>query len=203
MKDRSLALAGLLQSVDAVVAIASNGRCDQRLVETALGSVFRIDADSAEAVYGGAAQLRRGLELLGAHAAGNAANSAAQGRIAFTVLQVERRLAVRADLLRAIQQGIHELDSLREREGLMSSTIHSGLGELYARTISTLTPRVLVQGDPGLLSRSEIVMTIRALLLAAVRSAVLWRQCGGSYWDFFLRRGQIARTATDWLRSLD
>jgi high frequency lysogenization protein len=33
-----------------------------------------------------------------------------------------------------------------------------------------------------------VVAEIRALLLAALRSAVLWRQTGGSLWDFVLRR---------------
>lgn len=37
-----------------------------------------------------------------------------------------------------------------------------------------------------------MVAEIRALLLAAVRSAVLWRQLGGSYWDFlFSRRAML------------
>ena len=36
---------------------------------------------------------------------------------------------------------------------------------------------------------------IRAALLAAVRSAVLWRQLGGSYWDLALRRGAMSRIA--------
>ena len=29
---------------------------------------------------------------------------------------------------------------------------------------------------------------MRALLLAALRSAVLWRQMGGTLWDFVLRK---------------
>ena len=40
-----------------------------------------------------------------------------------------------------------------------------------------------------------MVAEIRAVLLAALRSAVLWRQLGGSPWDFLLRRGELARAA--------
>ena len=39
-----------------------------------------------------------------------------------------------------------------------------------------------------------------AALLAAVRSAVLWRQLGGSYWDFVLRRGAMSRIARELLK---
>lgn len=202
MKERSLALAGLLQAADTVLGIAAEGRGNPHAVRTGIDSVFRIDADSTEAVFGGAANLRRGLDLLAAHAGGQPASSVTQGRVAFTVLQIERKLVARRDLLRAISEGIEALAPLYAREGADSAELQAGLGELYARTISTLTPRVLVQGDPQQLSRTEVVMSIRALLLAAVRSAVLWRQLGGSYWDFFLRRGQIAAAARGWLATI-
>jgi high frequency lysogenization protein len=53
----------------------------------------------------------------------------------------------------------------------------------------------MVQGNPLQLSQAAVVAQIRAALLAAVRSAVLWRQVGGSYWDLALRRGAILKTA--------
>ncbi|MNT00829.1 High frequency lysogenization protein HflD [compost metagenome] len=46
----------------------------------------------------------------------------------------------------------------------------------------------MVQGNPHYLGQAGVVAEIRALLLAAVRAAVLWRQLGGSYWDFLLSR---------------
>lgn len=199
MKERALALAGLLQAADSVVATATEGRCDPSTLATAIDSVFRIDAESTEAVFGNAAALQRGLSLLAAHAGGQPGSSVTQGRIAYTVLQVERKLAARRDLIAAIQEGVLKLAPQHRREGPTDPALLAELGELYARTISTLSPRVLVQGDPQQLSRNEVVMSIRALLLAAVRSAVLWRQLGGSYWDFFLRRGQIAQSAKRWL----
>lgn len=64
----------------------------------------------------------------------------------------------------------------------------ASLGSLYADTISHLKPRVMVQGNPHYLGQAGVVAEIRALLLAAVRSAVLWRQLGGSYWDFLFSR---------------
>lgn len=203
MRERALALAGLLQAADSVVATATSGSCDAADLATAIDSIFRIDAESTEAVYGGAAHLRRGLTLLAAHAGGQPGSSVTQGRIAYTVLQVERKLAGRRELLRGIQEGILRLAPQHRREGPADPALQAELGELYARTISTLSPRVLVQGDPQQLSRNEVVMSIRALLLAAVRSAVLWRQVGGSYWDFLLRRRQIASAARQWLQSVE
>lgn len=68
----------------------------------------------------------------------------------------------------------------------------SSLGKLYSETLSHLRPRVLVQGNPHYLGQATVVAEVRAVLLAAVRSAVLWRQLGGSMWDLLLRRRDLA-----------
>ena len=45
------------------------------------------------------------------------------------------------------------------------------------------------------LSNAQVVAQIRALLLAAVRAAVLWRQVGGSQLRLIVRRRQYAMLA--------
>ena len=50
----------------------------------------------------------------------------------------------------------------------------------------------MVQGNPHYLGQAGVVAEIRALLLSALRSAVLWRQLGGSMWDFVFRRRDLA-----------
>jgi high frequency lysogenization protein len=115
------------------------------------------------------------------------------------LLHVERKLVANPMLLKRLHQGL--LDAAREREhlGIADAAVIERLGELYAATISTLSPRVLVQGNPVRLAQPSVVARIRALLLAAMRSAVLWRQLGGSYWDLLLRRRAIVAAARNWL----
>ena len=64
MKDRTLALAGMMQGLRLVQSIARSGQADESDLAASLTSVFRIDADSAEAVYGSAPLMRTGLETL-------------------------------------------------------------------------------------------------------------------------------------------
>jgi len=45
-----------------------------------------------------------------------------------------------------------------------------------------------------------VVGETRASLLAALRAAVLWRQVGGSYWDFLLSRRALTQTAQGLIR---
>jgi high frequency lysogenization protein len=46
-----------------------------------------------------------------------------------------------------------------------------------------------------LLQQAAVVERVRASLLAAVRSAVLWRQIGGRQWQLLLHRRQCSMLA--------
>ena len=94
--------------------------------------------------------------------------------------------------LTQVQTGLRGLEAPAQRLGSTHPDVVAGLGSLYADTVSTLKPRVMVQGNPHYLGQAGVVAEIRALLLAALRSAVLWRQCGGSLWDFVFRRREMA-----------
>lgn len=199
MKDRVLALAGLLQALSAVRQIAHEGRADADLVQPCLDSVFRLDAEDVEAVYGSAQLLKPGLECLLRQINGHG-RDVAISRMAATVLHLERQLIKQPKMLDALRQGIESIERQREHFGSDHSSVSQRLADLYADTLSQLKPRVMVQGNPLQLAQSGVVAQIRAALLAAVRSAVLWRQLGGSYWDLALRRGAMTRTARDLLQ---
>ncbi|MGE3106433.1 MAG: DUF489 family protein, partial [Lysobacterales bacterium] len=72
---------------------------------------------------------------------------------------------------------------------------------IYGEHLSTLTPRVMVSGEPALLKQPRLVCRIRALLLAAVRAAVLWRQSGGSRFGLLLHNKSIRVQAQALLQS--
>jgi high frequency lysogenization protein len=90
-----------------------------------------------------------------------------------------------------VQQGILALAPEAARQGSSHPDVLAALGKLYAETVSQLRPRVMVQGNPHYLGQQAVVAEIRAVLLATLRSAVLWRQTGGSLWDFLLRRNDM------------
>jgi len=190
LDDRILALAGLAQALRQVRQIAESGQADQAVVDTAVDSVFRIDADSPAAVYGGARAVAPGLKLLRDYF-GNQGHDELLPRLALAVIQLERRFVRDAVTARKVHDGILAVAPSAERLGATHPEVLSALGSLYADTISHLRPRVLVQGNPHYLGQADVVAEIRAVLLAAVRSAVLWRQLGGSLWDFLLRRREL------------
>lgn len=187
MDDRVLALAGLTQALRQVRRIAETGQADAAVLETAMDSVFRIDAASPGDVYGGVAALRPGLLLLRDYFA-RQGDDEQLPKLALSVTQLERRFVSSGDTAHRVHEGILAAKTLAERVGSAHPEVYSALGGLYADTVSHLRPKVMVQGNPHYLGQADIVAEIRAVLLAALRSAVLWRQMGGSLWDFALRR---------------
>lgn len=198
MNDRVLALGGMLQALAQVRRIADTGQSESTQVQVALDSVFRIDAANTEAVYGDAASLRKGLGLLRDYLA-NESKDQALGKLALAVLQLERRFVREDAVVTQVLTGLRGLEAPAQRMGSTNPDVVAGLGSLYADTVSTLRPRVMVQGNPHYLAQPGVVAEIRAILLAAVRSAVLWRQLGGSYWDFLLARKAMLQAVEEWL----
>ena len=191
MSDRVLALAGLAQALAQVRRIADTGQADAAVLETMLGSVFRIDAESVADVYGGAAALRPGLLLLRDYFSGTIKDPQLP-KLALSVMQLERRFGSDMDMASQVQAGILAQSAKADELGCTHPEVLAALGGLYSSTLSGLRPRVLVQGNPHYLGQPTVVAEVRAVLLAAVRSAVLWRQSGGGLLDLLLRRRDLA-----------
>jgi high frequency lysogenization protein len=78
-----------------------------------------------------------------------------------------------------------------QREDLQAREIAT----LYTDTISGLSPRIVVNGKPQYLKLERTVDWIRTLLLAGLRSAVLWDQLGGGRFELLFGRKRIVREA--------
>ena len=188
INQRILALAGLIQALQQVRRIAETGYCETTTLRTAMDSVFRINADSTTAVFGGQEQLITGLRFLKGYLA-NQSDENGLSRLSLIVLQLERRFSRDAATKSVVAQGLSEIAEIARHMGDSTHPqVLTALADLYAKTISHLRPRVMVQGNPRYLSQAHIVSQIRSLLFASLRAAVLWRQLGGNLWDFLLNK---------------
>ena len=190
--DRVLALGALLVALSQVRRIAETGQSDTATLQLALDSVFRLDAADTAAAVGGVDAVRPGLRLLRDYLAGTNKDEAL-GKLAMAVMQLERRFVADAAMTERVRTGLRALQGPVERLGSPHHDVVAGLASLYADTISHLRPRVMVQGNPHYLGQAGVVAEIRALLLAAVRSAMLWRQLGGNQWQFLFARGAMGQ----------
>lgn len=193
-EERVLALAGVFQATALARQLANEGRCDETALQSSLASVFRIDVDNVAEVFGDVAGARLGLRTLIAQFDDSRRDLDVM-RMSVTLLRLERVLSARADLLSALHDGIVAAQRQLDHFGIEHPMVATRLAELYASTVSTLKPRVLVNGAPLYLQQETVVDRIRAALLAGVRAAVLWRQLGGRQWHLLLKRKQCLMLA--------
>jgi len=198
--DLIIALAGIFQAAGLVREIAHGGRFSGETYATCISSLLKIDADNSEEVYGGLQKLRPGLHLLIEQL--RQPSDMETTRYVLSLLVLERKLRGRQDLQQALQQGIEQAQRLMQHFAMEQHDITARLAELYSTTISTLKPRIMVNGAYEHLNRPDNANRIRALLLAGIRSAVLWRQKGGGRLTLLLRRKALVAQAQSLLDSL-
>lgn len=208
LKDRTLALAGVFQATRLVQLLAHEGHADTDAMAVSIGSVLEIDSATTDDIYGGPHGVALGLQLVRDKLRGHAdQRDMEMARYVVNILQLERRLSSNDAILSAIRDGIESAISqmrfFHTDDPGAAKQIHPNLtaklAELYSLTLSTVTPRIIVNGEQEHLKNPSTVDKIRSLLLAATRSAFLWRQLGGRRWQLLLGRNAIMRTATEML----
>jgi len=110
-----------------------------------------------------------------------------------SLLMLERKLASNSAMLDQIDNQLKKIESQFNFFSLNHENTFAKLGQLYKDAISTLGPRIIVNGEQPHLNNEINANKIRALLLAGIRSAVLWRQCGGSRLQFLFGRKAYLR----------
>lgn len=208
--DRTLALAGLFQAARLAQQLAREGRAEPGAFAASIQSLMLIDAPSTDAVYGGARGLTTGLEQLRSKLTGNTqANDAELARYVIAMIHLEGQLRRQTDMQEVIRRGI---EAAREQMKFFEATendetVHprlvEKLADLYTQTISTLSPRIMVNGEHGHLSNPSIAAKVRAVLFAGIRAAFLWHQLGGNRWQLLFSRRKIAVEAGNILENLE
>lgn len=202
LSHQAIALAGLFQALLLVQQIAKQGNADREAMETALSSILKIDADDVPEVYGGIHRLDSGLRQLERQLAGTGRMDAQLARYAATLISLEGKLLKQPAMVEAIGIGIHRAAEQAAQRGLLDETVWQTLAEVYQETLSRLSPRVLVAGEQRHLADPDNARKIRVLLLAGIRSAVLWRQCGGARWKLLFNRARLQQETRRLLESL-
>jgi high frequency lysogenization protein len=189
--NQTIALAGVAQAAALVQQLATKGSADEAAMAASIASILKIDSDSVTDIYGGLDGLKLGLEQLNLQMTGYKISNPEQARYSASLVFLENQLAKRDDLLKVIHTGVIKAQAQSEHFGLLHENVLANLADVYQNTISTLQPRVMVNGEADYLSRTDTANKIRACLLAGIRSAILWKQCGGARWKFLFYRKKI------------
>jgi high frequency lysogenization protein len=196
MKERTMALAGIFQATELVRQAANHGTWSGYAADACLESLLAIEADSVEDIFGSAQRLRLGAETLISVLQGDRRYMESLG-YAVSIMQLENnfrkkeamqaRIGTELQYIAEIDDGteIHEIKDLQAKK----------IAQLYTQTISTIAPRIVINGRPQHLQIDRTVNWIRTLLFAGLRSAVLWRQMGGGRFSLMFGRKKMLEQA--------
>lgn len=195
IEERTLALAGVFQACKQVQNLARNGRSDMHDVEPCMQSILVLDAISSQAVYGGVKGVNSGLRLItdGIMSSPQLVDVEVL-RYVMSVLDLQRQLYRDDQKFAEFAQAVERLSSVDKDD------YTNACSDLYQEYISEMQPQIIVQGEQDYLQRPEIPPQVRGLLLAAVRSAVLWQQKGGNRFKLLWERTRMQNAAKAFLQ---
>ena len=200
--DKTLALAGVYQSVILVQEIAHKGTVADAQLAPLIETLFRFDANSVMEVYGDSSTVKKGLKALTEQLSGNTSPADKEIiRYGVNLLHLEKILKRSPETMDKLADSLQKAQDKMEYFDVTHENIIANLADVYQQLISPIGPKIMVQGDHTYLSQPSNANKIRALLLAGIRSAVLWRQCGGSRLQLLFSRTKYIQSAEQLLRS--
>ncbi|MDP3847922.1 MAG: high frequency lysogenization protein HflD [Pseudomonas sp.] len=203
IQEQLIALGAVFEAAFLVDKIAKSGQVSEAELGCMLGSLLVRDPDNTLDVFGGDdLNLRDGYRaLVGALERNPAALQREPLRYALALLGLERKLAKRDDLLQVIGSRLDQIQQQVQHFGLVHDNVIAASGSLYQDTLSTFPRRIQVQGDMRHLQQASNASKIRAILLAGIRAARLWRQLGGSRWQLVFGRRKLLNELYPLLRA--
>ena len=198
-----IALAALCQALRLVQQVARSSELDKEALSLILQSVAVIDAERPLQIYGDdAANLREGFKLIVDQLGDKPQKDVELTRYIVGVLALERRLAKTPANLARLGDKLQHLQRQLQHFSVLDDNMLANLADIYSDCISSLGGRIQIYGQPELLKQPAVQHNVRALLLSAVRAAVLWRQAGGSRLNFIFKRRKLVEQARQMLAQL-
>jgi high frequency lysogenization protein len=203
LDQQTLALAGICQVARLVDQLSKTGSYPIEFLEPSIHSLFEFEADNIVDVYGGIAGVKLGLQNLAALLANRSAEEHRDVvRYVFSILYLERRFSSNQDMMAVVRSRLEHTSFKAEHfAGNVGDICHS-VSAIYQDTLSQMRFRIKVNGSAQHLQDKQKADIIRALLLAGIRSAFLWRQLGGHRWKLMFQRRKLLERAQELSRGL-
>ena len=204
LNHQTLALASMFQSANLIQQLAHGETINQAAFDCSCDSLFTLNVASVNEIYGSGDGLMQGLRALIAYLGGQQKNpDRTMAYYVLSMIKLDGRLAKNNEMANAIHKGLEDIQRQASDFDMSAQAKIHKIDGLYQKTISTIKPRILVQGDQHYLTHSDNTSKIRTLLFAGIRAAVLWRQLGGSRLKLLFYRRKYVQQAQQILNRLD
>ena len=190
-----MAFAGILQAIAQVQHLARHGELDNAELAASLNTILVTNPDNTADVYQDKIVLQKGYKLILNQLGDGSQKDVEITRYLVGVLALERKLVRSSSGLAMLAERINQVNRQLHHFEITDEQVIANLASIYSDIISDIGPKIQITGNPVCLQRPIVQQKIRALLLAAMRSAVLWRQLGGKRRHLVFARKAIIDTA--------
>lgn len=202
-RNLALALAGVTQAIDVMDKLARTGYLNSHDFATSVNSLFEQNPKDVESVFGGAQNVKRGLEVL-IDLLKHRRNKQYTTIIGYClgIFHLQKKLVANKPMLDTVGTRLDRARHQVQHFGVAHENVIANLASIYTDTVSTFPFRIQVIGEYQYLQQQRVANQVRVLLLAAVRSATLWRQVGGNRFQLLLQRTKILSAAEELLKQI-
>ena len=194
LKNETISLGAIYQASNEIKKIAWQGEINNKIIEPLIHSVYQTTSNEVEDIYINIKRLNTGLDFLRKQLVGDVFSKDAEVTRYFEAIGIlVKNMKKYPDIVNNLRNQLSDFSLDINQENLSEHAIF--LSNLYLETVSKINPRIIVNGDNKYLKESDNASMIRALLLSAIRSYILWEQSGGSKFRIFIFRKKIAKLA--------
>lgn len=206
-QDKVMAFAAITQAGKLVTQLAAEPEHSEVALRASARSLLDIDPKNMDQIFDGTHGVALGLKTTNSIFQGRGApllNAKELIRYMMSMDQLADRLDHSRPTQAVIERGLSEIGvsfiSLLEKDADQADQseyddFYAHLGTLYQKTLSQLSPQIIVRGAQGHLQNEKSIANVRTALFAGVRAAYLWHQQGGRRWQLLFARKGYANIA--------
>lgn len=203
-ENQVMALAAIFQAALCADQLATGERCAPETMRALMEGILELDPDSPEAVLRAPGDYSQGLRLLRElFRNGQQREQMRPLSYGLGLMHLANRLRRASDVSAIVR---HRLEALADQrahfQDLGAAEFCRRAAGIYVDTLGSFNFRIRVQGDPDCLRNDDTAARIRALFLAGVRAAFLWRQAGGRRWHLLFQRKRLLAATEKLLESV-
>ena len=194
LKNETISLGAIYQACNEIKKIAWQGEINNNIIEPLINSVYQTTSEEIEDVFISTKRLNSGLDFLRRQLVGDAFSRDGEVSRYFEAIGIlVKNMNKKDEVLNKLRIELTKQSMPIKEDNLDQHALF--LSELYLSTVSTVEPRIIVNGDNKYLTDKKNAAMIRSLLLCAIRSFILWQQSGGSKFRIFIFKKKIAELA--------
>jgi len=196
MRNQTIAMAALCEAALLIQQVSKGQAFDSQALATLVGGIMNTAPENVDQVYPSLASLKQGSYLLVHQLSGQATSKDVEvTRYLAGMMSLSKKLLNNQTALTGLSTSLKEVERRLEHFDITDASIIGNFADIYSKNISPIGQKIKVIGTPQNLKQPIIQNQVRALLLAGVRAAVLWRQMGGKRRQFIFSRNKILKSA--------